>query len=1120
MANEVIDKYGVEISANTEKYNQSIDAAVAKTKEFEVQQKRLIKQIDENAEKQEKAAKSVENNRKSMEKVKSAIKAATKEFGKESEEVKKLVERKEKLEKTSENLKKRVENLKKSETSLLSKLSSVNKALEGQSASLDETGQSAKQAGQSLDGISSKMSGLSKIIAGLVTAQAGKSFLKATIGSLAEFEQYETSFAVMLGDMGKAKKMIEDLQNFASKTPFEMTDIVPSAQLLMNYGVAAEDVIETLTRLGDLSQGQADKLDRVALAYGQMLAKGKVTNEELLQLTEAGAPVMQQLADNLKVSSGELQDMVSKGMVGIDDLNAAIESLTTGTGKFAGMMKAQSETLVGQWSTLKDTFSQIARDIGEESFDTLKKSLSDVSDELERMQESGELEQMAERWGVVFGKITELVTKTTTYLVKHKEAVGALVVAYGALKVIQQVSAMMTAYQTAIKTATTAQAAFNTVAAANPYMLLASGLALVIGSVIMFTDEASAATAELEELNEKMQSLNSDQIDLASDRIAELSLAEKAVSDIQTLYEQFVQTGNGADELSAAVDNLNGILGYEAATFDLSTGSLDMNTQAIYNNIEAMKARALQIAAEDELVSAAKQKMKAEQQVERLNEQLKKAEEQRENAKKVKAPFSPSFTGSLFNFGVKSGIDIQMSKKVSDLNKQLESQQEIAEKAGKYMDDLTGKISEYAKESEKASTEVKDSWEKEASAKAPPVSGDAQKKTATAARKQAKESAKAWQDEYYSELQYLRNMDEISEQEYINGLVEIRDSYRENDLEKYRKYNLEIYRLQQNALKEIEQKQKENERIVKNSFDKQLQIAKEYLNQRKQQISEEYDAAVKAVNARYDAQAEASRAGYEAEKKRVDGIIDQINREIEARRSARDQEKFEDELSLSERKVQSLQTKISFARTPEEKAELEKELKRQQEELKDLNVEKEIRELESQKKEHEERLSQLEEQYKAESEYIEQKRKEELSALEEARNKTLQNLDDTFKTFESNLHKTYGYVNNETIAIGQRFANATVDAIDAGFQTVASNAQSVIDSMIASVHSAISQMESAIASTEERAQTAASGIRGTTYSSSDNRSAKIVNNNYNGMTANQVNSIMNRQIDRMLYGRR
>ena len=1304
MANEVIDRYGVEIAGSTDSYNRSIDAAIAKTRAFQTQQKKLTEDLDKNRQQQEKTAASLEK--------------AVSRYGENSDQAKKLSAR--------------LKELQSREQGLGSQLSSVNRALTRQSESLSETSSAAKEAGQELSsqlsGVSDNLSGMSRLMTGLLTAQAGKSFLEATIGSLAQFEQYETSFAVMLGDLDRAKAMIEDLQDFAARTPFEMEEIVPDAQLLLNYGVAAEDLIETMTRLGDLSQGQAEKLDRISLAYGQMLAKGKVTNEELLQLTEAGAPVMQELADNLQVSTAELQDMVSGGVVGIGELNAAIESLTTGSGKFAGMMEAQSRTLAGQWASLKDEIGQTARAIGEESFDTLKNSLSEVSDELNRMRESGELSQMAQRWGAVFGKLTELAMGTVTAMVKNKEAVGALAAAYGALKIIQQVSAMMTAYRTAVQAGTTAQAAFNAVAAANPYALLAGGLAAVVGLIVTFTTATEEANREIEEQSERLkeakkelEAYQSMDFKSVSGSLAEaVYLKDSVIPQIKELESVTDKTAGQTALLKEYISQVNEALGEEAIQFDELSGRVRYNNEQLEANIDALVRRAEAEAVFEKVKELQEKRVEATaQEIEyqnRLNQALAEREElerQFEEAKESGAlnDMSMAETQATFqsrwnqlNYEVEeynrllkensdliSGYDeqikqwgdaygeafsqieegvpvltqaaqtaaeylgvVQETQKNREILAQAEEEyaesgrisaetlSELAEnyeELAPYVDDYLLGLTDgqellaqfpaiYARDEQAhqeylrakallsesyyqaevlASAEICDHFRENygidlknfrslAEAKAEietqlisalsagwdeyykNVGGSASKTVeameaqlrqlaphaaidpvvkeqvenlrrmisalspltelenlsfgvdfqnasgllelpgssgASSVKKQAADAARSWQEEYYDELCYLRDTDQISEQEYLDGLTRIRDSYRESDLDAYRKYDREIYRLRQELAEDLQKQQEEVEKAVQESFDRQLEIARDYLNERKQQISDEYDAAVQAANGRYDAMAEAARTEYEAEKERVDGIIAQIDREIKARQNAREEEKLADELSLAQRQVQSLETRIAYARTPEEKAELEKELKRQQEELKDLTTEKEVRELEAQRQAHEDRLSQLEAEYEAESAYIEQKRQEELKALEAARDQTLKTLETTFEVFERQLYDTYGYINEETLSIGKRFADATTQTLDAGFQTVAQNAQAVIDSMLAQVRRAVADMETAVAEAGSYA-----GESRAVYNSSDNRSANIVNHNYNGLTAGQVDAIMSRQVERVLYGRR
>ena len=144
----------------------------------------------------------------------------------------------------------------------------------------------AKNANQAAS-TTSQLKNAFTMLKGLALGYAGKTLFNALIGSNADFEQSMTSFDVFLGSAEEAQKMMDELTEFSAKTPLEMPDVTKAANMLMGYGVAAEDVVEIMGRLGDLSQGNAEKLDRVSLAYGQMLAKGKVTGEELRQMVEA-----------------------------------------------------------------------------------------------------------------------------------------------------------------------------------------------------------------------------------------------------------------------------------------------------------------------------------------------------------------------------------------------------------------------------------------------------------------------------------------------------------------------------------------------------------------------------------------------------------------------------------------------------------------------------------------------------------------------------------------------------------------------------------------------------------------------------------------------------------------
>ena len=196
---------------------------------------------------------------------------------------------------------------------------------------------------------------------GAAIAAAGVKAVEAA----GKLQNVQTAFTNMLGSAQKAVAFTKELQGFAAATPFEFNQVTSAAQKFLAFGFTAEQVIPTLTAVGDAAAGVglgADGIDRVTLALGQMAAKSRIQSDEMLQLTEAGIPAWQMLADKIGKSVPEVMDMVSKG--GVDaatGINALVEGMNQ---KFGGMMEQQSHTIQGTWSTLMDGIDQTAAQVG------------------------------------------------------------------------------------------------------------------------------------------------------------------------------------------------------------------------------------------------------------------------------------------------------------------------------------------------------------------------------------------------------------------------------------------------------------------------------------------------------------------------------------------------------------------------------------------------------------------------------------------------------------------------------------------------------------------------------------------------------------------------------------
>nr|DAT16568.1 MAG TPA: tail tape measure protein [Caudoviricetes sp.] len=119
----------------------------------------------------------------------------------------------------------------------------------------------------------------------------------------------------MLGGAEAARRMLQDLSDFAANTPFELTGVRETAKQLLAYNIEAHKIIPTLKALGDVSAGLSVPIQQVAFAYGQVKSAGRLLGQDLRQFTNAGVPIIAELAKNLGVAESKIKDMVSAGKI-------------------------------------------------------------------------------------------------------------------------------------------------------------------------------------------------------------------------------------------------------------------------------------------------------------------------------------------------------------------------------------------------------------------------------------------------------------------------------------------------------------------------------------------------------------------------------------------------------------------------------------------------------------------------------------------------------------------------------------------------------------------------------------------------------------------------------------
>lgn len=215
-------------------------------------------------------------------------------------------------------------------------------------------------------------------------------FSKQVIGVRGEFQKLEVAFTTLLGSEQKANKLMQQLTKTAATTPFDLRSVSEGAKRLLAYGTAAEDVNDILIHLGDIAAGLSQPLDGLVYLYGTTMVQGKMMTRDLRQFQNRGIPIAEQLAKQFGVAKSEVQGLVSAGRVTADEFHKAVMGMASDGGKFAGLMSAQSKTIAGQISNIRDEMEMMFNEIGKSSEGVINAGLSSVSFLIENYEHVGE----------------------------------------------------------------------------------------------------------------------------------------------------------------------------------------------------------------------------------------------------------------------------------------------------------------------------------------------------------------------------------------------------------------------------------------------------------------------------------------------------------------------------------------------------------------------------------------------------------------------------------------------------------------------------------------------------------------------------------------------------------
>lgn len=405
-------------------------------------------------------------------------------------------------------------------------------------------------------------SSLSGIMAGVFSVAAIEQITSKLITVRGEFQQLDIGLRTMLGSKEKADKLMAQVVDLAAKTPFTLQEVGTGAKQLLSYQFGADEIINTLQRLGDVASGLGVPIGRLILVYGQVKAKGRLMGDDMRQFSEAGIPMAAALADEFNkvnntttMTTAGIQKLVSEGKIGFEQVKAVMENMTNEGGMFYNLMEQNSKSLTGLTSNLEDAMARMWNDLG--------KSMEGV-----------------------LGDGIELAIDLVNNYEPFLKILGSLVASYGAYKAVlilvnaqRKIETTLGVFDIATKQlqvgatlkAAWAQSALNKAMLANPYAFVAAAVIALGVALVSFWPKAKT-TEEL--INNTTSAI--DEFNKAG------ANTDKLTQEYERLNAKVVKTNTEHERLNAVIKQL-------AATVPAAALAWDKYGQVVGINIEKVK---------------------------------------------------------------------------------------------------------------------------------------------------------------------------------------------------------------------------------------------------------------------------------------------------------------------------------------------------------------------------------------------------------------------------------------------------------------------------------------------------------------------------------------------------
>ena len=300
----------------------------------------------------------------------------------------------------------------------------------------------------------------------------------AAVKAAADLETMETQFISLTGGAEQAGAMVDQLNQFAAATPFQIEEIAGAARQLLAAGTDISQVNEQLGFLGDIAATSGESIEDITAIFAKVQAKGKVELENLNQLAERGIPIFTALSE----ATGLLPSQLGAGAVTVEQFNATLRGFAEEGGFAHGAMERLSQTAAGKFSTALDNLKQAGASLGNVLLPYVTAAIDKVTE-----------------LAAGFMKLDDSTKTTIVVVAAIAAAIGPAVIAFGALhKGFVAVNLVLPALRTAIMSV-------NAAVLANPYVAAAAAIGILAAAMLTYKDASDKARAAKEDFDDSIK---------------------------------------------------------------------------------------------------------------------------------------------------------------------------------------------------------------------------------------------------------------------------------------------------------------------------------------------------------------------------------------------------------------------------------------------------------------------------------------------------------------------------------------------------------------------------------------------------------------------------------------